>query len=294
MADNIWVFCFLRQVVLISTVHISLCQRFLWPHLAQGQHHEGPSATGVHNHGHKFGVNRAEVAVPCHLGDSDVIVALVSFHGLTKDVTELAGPHHLPEHGELEPKQRKRTECHVCIMLKSRLFNACKADYFKRSYLVLNFRYETAERHDGGKKKKKRKQKLSQLLPLSVAANLLSSRALIFVSVCLQLQSATMVCAREHLQQCGDDVLRKKKGAVHRQSSCSPKKVNEFPKAAVTPHPSDVSTKATDLSLSSQTHALCDFFSFFKHTTASKNQDTYSAPTIKNTEYALLYLHLKI
>lgn len=97
--------------------------------------------------------------------------------------------------------------------------------------------------------------------------------------------------------------FEKKKGAVHHQSSCSPKKVNEFPKAAVTPHPSDVSTKATNLSLSSQTHALCNFFSFFKHTSwntrlyhlqTQKNQDTYSAPTIKNTEYVLLYLHLKI
>lgn len=79
-------------------------------HLAQGQHHEGSSTTGVHNHGHKFGVNRAEVAVPCHLGDSDVIVALVSFHSLTEDVTELTGPHNLPEHGELERKQGKRIE----------------------------------------------------------------------------------------------------------------------------------------------------------------------------------------
>lgn len=71
-------------------------------HLAQGQHHEGSSTTGVHNHGHKLGVNGAEVAVPRHLGDSDVIVALVRFHGLAEDVTELTGPHHLPGHGELE------------------------------------------------------------------------------------------------------------------------------------------------------------------------------------------------
>lgn len=74
-------------------------------HLVQGQHHERSSAAGVHNHGHEFGVNGAEVAVPCHLRDSDVIVALVSFHSLAKDVTELAGSHNLPGHGELERKQ---------------------------------------------------------------------------------------------------------------------------------------------------------------------------------------------
>lgn len=74
-------------------------------HLGQGQHHEGSSATGVHNHGHKFGVDRAEVAVPCHLGDSDVIVALVSFQSLAKDVTELTGSYNPPGHGELERKQ---------------------------------------------------------------------------------------------------------------------------------------------------------------------------------------------
>lgn len=77
-------------------------------HLAQGQHHEGSSTTGVHNHGHKFGVDGAEVAVPCHLGDSDVIVALVSFRRLTKDVTELTAPYDILEHGELERKNEKK------------------------------------------------------------------------------------------------------------------------------------------------------------------------------------------
>lgn len=68
-------------------------------HLVQGQHYEGSSAAGVHDHGHEFGVDGAEVAVPRHLGDPDVIVTLVSFQGLTKDVTELAGPHNLLGHG---------------------------------------------------------------------------------------------------------------------------------------------------------------------------------------------------
>lgn len=94
-----------------SSRYISYCAKttrvFPVTHLAQGQHHEGSSTTGVHNHGHKFWVDGAEVAVPCHLGDSDVIVALVSFRRLTKDVTELTAPHNIPEHGELERKNEK-------------------------------------------------------------------------------------------------------------------------------------------------------------------------------------------
>lgn len=80
----------------------------IYCHLVEGQHHEGPATAGVHDHGHKLGVHGAEVAVPGHLGDSDVIVALVSFRSLTEDVTELAGPHNLPGHGELGTKQKQR------------------------------------------------------------------------------------------------------------------------------------------------------------------------------------------
>lgn len=80
----------------------SLTRVFPVTHLAQGQHHEGSSAARVHNHGHKLGVHGAEVAVPCHLGDSDVIVALVSFQSLAKDMAELAAPDNLPGHGELK------------------------------------------------------------------------------------------------------------------------------------------------------------------------------------------------
>lgn len=79
-------------------------------HLAQRKHHEGSPTAGVYNHGHKLGVNGAEIAVPGHLGDSDVIVALVSFHSLAKDVTELAGPHNLSGHGELRKNEKKRVE----------------------------------------------------------------------------------------------------------------------------------------------------------------------------------------
>lgn len=74
-------------------------------HLVQRQHNERSSTTGVHNHGHKFGVNGAEAAIPGHLGDSDVVVALVRFQALTKDVTELTGPYNLPGHGGLGQTQ---------------------------------------------------------------------------------------------------------------------------------------------------------------------------------------------
>ena len=61
-------------------------------HLAQRQHNESSSSTGVHDHGHKFGIDGTEVAVPGHLGDPDVIVALVRLQPLAKDVAELTGP----------------------------------------------------------------------------------------------------------------------------------------------------------------------------------------------------------
>lgn len=70
-------------------------------HLGQGQNHEGPPTASIHDHGHELGVDGAEVAVPGHLGDADVIVALVGLHRLAEDVAELAGPHDLPGHGEL-------------------------------------------------------------------------------------------------------------------------------------------------------------------------------------------------
>lgn len=75
---------------------------FLLTHLTQRKHHEGAAAAGVHDHGHEFGVDGAEVAVPGHLGDADVVVALVSLQGLAEDVAELAGPHDVPGHGGLE------------------------------------------------------------------------------------------------------------------------------------------------------------------------------------------------
>lgn len=82
------------------TINLSLMCAF-WMHLAQGQDNKSSSTTGIHNHGHKLGVDGAEVAVPGHLGDPDVIIALVCLDRLAKDVAELTGPDHLPRHDDL-------------------------------------------------------------------------------------------------------------------------------------------------------------------------------------------------
>lgn len=68
-------------------------------HLVERKHHERAAAAGVDNHGHKLGVDRAEVAVTSHLGYADVIVAVVGLGRLAKDVAEFAAAHHLPGHG---------------------------------------------------------------------------------------------------------------------------------------------------------------------------------------------------
>lgn len=100
-------------------------------HLAQRKHHEGSPTAGVHNHGHKLGVNRAEIAVPGHLGDSDVIVALVSFHSLAKDVTELAGPHNLSGHGELRKNEKKvRKEEKINVQEEQEVCSRVERDLF--------------------------------------------------------------------------------------------------------------------------------------------------------------------
>lgn len=173
----------------VETQQQTCVRVFPLTHLGQGQHHEGSSATGIHNHGHKFGVDRAEVAVPCHLGDSDVIVALVSFQSLAKDVTELTGSYNPPGHGELERKARVNMNFYVCMNPVATDVLLQKVIIWMHVAVVMSKRHmqylyvcalgsnveikwdkadDTAERHDRGKlkKKEKRKQKLSQLLPL--------------------------------------------------------------------------------------------------------------------------------
>lgn len=80
-----------------------------WSYLAERQHDEGAAAAGVHDHSHELGVDGAEVAVPGHLGDAHVVVALVGLERLAEDVAELAGAHDAPRHGGLkfEPIRRQ-------------------------------------------------------------------------------------------------------------------------------------------------------------------------------------------
>lgn len=98
---------------------------FLLTHLAQRKHHEGAAAAGVHDHGHEFGVDGAEVAVPGHLGDADVIIALVSLEGLAEDVAELAGPHNVPGHGGLESGEDTQRPSYVILKTLEKLSCEC-------------------------------------------------------------------------------------------------------------------------------------------------------------------------
>lgn len=90
-------------------MHAKMIYSYVSTHLAEWQDDEGSSSAGVHDHGHEFGVDGAEVAVPRHLGDPDVIVALVCLHGLAEDVAELAGSDDFPGHDELRRRRRGRS-----------------------------------------------------------------------------------------------------------------------------------------------------------------------------------------
>lgn len=62
----------------------------------QGQHQEGSPTTGIHDDGHKAGVDSTEGAVPGDARHADVIVALVVLHCLAEDVPEFALSYHPP------------------------------------------------------------------------------------------------------------------------------------------------------------------------------------------------------
>ena len=82
-----------------STSHGGPDPGSLQTHLGEGQDHEGPPATGLHDDGQELGVDSTEGAVPRHLGDADVLVHLVGLHRLPEDVPELALAHHAAAHG---------------------------------------------------------------------------------------------------------------------------------------------------------------------------------------------------
>lgn len=68
-------------------------------YLGQGQDQEGPSPTGFDNDGQEFGVDGAKIPIPGHLGDADVVVALVGLDRLAVDMAEFTGSHDFAAHG---------------------------------------------------------------------------------------------------------------------------------------------------------------------------------------------------
>lgn len=67
--------------------------------LRDGQDQERSSAAGLNDDRQELWVDGAEGAVPRHLGDPDVIVALLRLDVLAKDVAKLALPHDAATHG---------------------------------------------------------------------------------------------------------------------------------------------------------------------------------------------------
>lgn len=66
--------------------------------LREGQDQERSSSAGFNNDSQELGVDGAEGAVPRHLGDTDVIVALLGLDRLAKNVAKLTLPHDAATH----------------------------------------------------------------------------------------------------------------------------------------------------------------------------------------------------
>lgn len=87
----------------------------------QGENEEGSTSTSLYDDGDELGVDGTEGAVPGDTRDPDVIVALVVLHRLAEDVTELALPHHSPEHvcHQSTGRSGKREEKHKAMRYKT-------------------------------------------------------------------------------------------------------------------------------------------------------------------------------
>lgn len=68
-------------------------------YLGQWQDQEGSTTTGFYHDGQEFGVDGAKISIPCHLGNADVVVALVGLDWLPIDMAELTGSHDFAAHG---------------------------------------------------------------------------------------------------------------------------------------------------------------------------------------------------
>lgn len=75
------------------------CFPFDLTDLREGQDQERTSTAGFNDDRQELWVDGAEGAVPRHLGDTDVIVGLLSLDRLAKDVAKLTLPHNAATHG---------------------------------------------------------------------------------------------------------------------------------------------------------------------------------------------------
>ncbi len=66
--------------------------------LREGQDQERSTSAGFNDDRQELWVDGAEGAVPCHLGNADVIVSLLSLDHLAEDVAKLALPHDAATH----------------------------------------------------------------------------------------------------------------------------------------------------------------------------------------------------
>lgn len=63
-----------------------------------GQDDKCATASTFHDNGQELGVHRTKGRVPAALGDSNVVVALLSLHRLPVNMTELGASHHPERH----------------------------------------------------------------------------------------------------------------------------------------------------------------------------------------------------
>ncbi|TNN67299.1 hypothetical protein EYF80_022406 [Liparis tanakae] len=88
---------------LINSVVFAACHRDISPSdltdLREGQHQERSSSAGFNDDCQELWVDGAEGAVPRHLGNANVIVALLGLDRLAEDVAKLTLPHNAATHG---------------------------------------------------------------------------------------------------------------------------------------------------------------------------------------------------
>ena len=85
----------------------------------QREHQEGPSPTRFYDDGHESGVDGTKGTVPGDSGDTDVVIALVILHRLSKDVAELALPNNTPAHGWGKDREYQSLEARWSLILRA-------------------------------------------------------------------------------------------------------------------------------------------------------------------------------